>query len=208
MTSTSCHLTLASSANVIERHLALSAAELTKLALNPTKLAKLAEVSTMVLDCFSSGGKLLLIGNGGSAADAQHIAAEFIGRYKSERIPLPAVALTTDTSALTAISNDYDFEIVFSRQVLGLGKKHDLLWALSTSGRSRNVIKAMETAKLCGMHVVGFTGHAPSKDFVKHADELLTVPVHDPAIVQQLHLTAAHAICDAVDQELSHGLQE
>jgi D-sedoheptulose 7-phosphate isomerase len=148
-----------------------------------------------------SGGKLLLAGNGGSAADAQHIAAEFVGRFVRDRAPLPALALTTDTSALTAIGNDYGFEHVFARQVRALGRKGDVLVAISASGRSPNIIAALQAARELGLVTIGFTrmGETPMHPFCDH---VLAAASEETALIQQLHNTAAHAICDIVEREL------
>jgi D-sedoheptulose 7-phosphate isomerase len=148
-----------------------------------------------------SGGKVLLAGNGGSASDAQHIAAELVGRLVDDRAPLAAIALTTDTSALTAIGNDYGFEQVFARQLRALGKKGDVFIAISTSGRSPNVIAALQAARELGLVTVGFgkTGPAP---MLALCDVVLAAPSEETAQTQQLHITAAHAICHLVEREL------
>jgi len=147
------------------------------------------------------GGKVLLAGNGGSAADAQHIAAEFVGRFVNDRAPLPALALTTDTSALTAIGNDYGFEQVFERQVRALGRRGDVFVAISTSGRSPNVLAALKAARELGLTAVGFTRDAKTP---MHAlcDLVLAAPSEETALIQQIHITAAHAICHLVEREL------
>ncbi len=148
-----------------------------------------------------SGNKILLIGNGGSAADAQHIAAEIIGRYKQDRPAYAAVALTTDTSALTAIANDYGFEQVFARQVEGLGQRGDVLLALSTSGRSPNILAALQVARARGLVTVGFTG-SKGQALGALCDHLLVSPSDDTPIVQQIHLAIAHGICDEIEQTM------
>nr|WP_205524231.1 D-sedoheptulose 7-phosphate isomerase [Rhodopseudomonas sp. WA056] len=147
------------------------------------------------------GRKILIAGNGGSAADAQHIAAEIIGRYKRERGAWPAVALTTDTSALTAIANDYGFERVFARQVEGLGQQGDVFIGITTSGRSPNILAALEVARRRGLVTVGMTG--PSRGSMGAlCDHLLIAPGPETALVQQIHLMAAHAICDEIEAVL------
>jgi D-sedoheptulose 7-phosphate isomerase len=148
-----------------------------------------------------AGGKLMLAGNGGSAADAQHIAAELLSRFKLDRNPLPAIALTTDTSVLTAIGNDYGYDQVFERQVRGLGRPGDVFVGISTSGRSPNVIAALKAARAGGLVTVGFTG---TKGIAMQADcdHLLVSPSDETAIIQQIHITAAHAICALVEREL------
>ena len=148
-----------------------------------------------------SGNKLLIIGNGGSAADAQHIAAEIVGRYKQDRPAYAAMALTTDTSALTAVANDYGFEQVFARQVEGLGRRGDVLLALSTSGRSPNILAALHTARERGLVTIGFTG-SKGEALRSLCDHLLVAPSDDTPVVQQIHLAVAHGICDEIEQTL------
>jgi len=160
---------------------------------------KVAEVIVAALSC---GNKLLIIGNGGSAADAQHIAAEIVGRYKRERPAYPALALTTDTSALTAIANDYGYERVFERQLEGLGVPGDVLLALSTSGRSPSILAALRAARLRGLVTVGFTG-SKGEAMGTDCDHLLIAPVGETALIQQIHLAVAHAICDVIEQALA-----
>jgi D-sedoheptulose 7-phosphate isomerase len=162
-------------------------------------LASAHAIALAIIDALLAGNKLLLIGNGGSAADAQHIAAEFVGRYKQERGAYAAIALTTDTSALTAIANDYGFEQVFARQVEGIGRHGDVLMALSTSGRSPNILAALRTARQRGLVTIGFTGTG-GVTLSALCDHLLMSPSDDTAVIQQIHLTAAHAICDAVER--------
>jgi len=144
------------------------------------------------------GNKVLICGNGGSAADAQHFAAEIVGRFEKERKGYPAIALTTDTSALTAIGNDYGFEYIFSRQVEALGKKGDILIGISTSGNSENVIKAVQVAKEIGIFTVGFLGKdgGKLKDVV---DTAFIVNHPKTARIQEVHLTLEHAICNIID---------
>lgn len=153
----------------------------------------------LIIETFRSGGKLLLCGNGGSAADAQHIAAEFVGRYEKERQALSAIALTTDTSALTALSNDYDFERVFARQVEALAKAGDCLLALSTSGNSPNVISAVMSARRLGCRVIGLTG-AGGKKLASLSDACIMVPSSRTARIQEAHITIAHIWCELVDE--------
>jgi len=147
----------------------------------------------------ASGGQVLVCGNGGSAAESQHFAAELSGRYRRERRALAALALTVDTSALTAIGNDYGFAQVFARQVEAYGRGGDVLVVLSTSGRSANVIAAAEAGRARGLHVVALTGHdaGPLADV---AHEVLAVPDRDTARVQEVHLTVLHALCDEVER--------
>lgn len=167
----------------------------------PARCATLEKISGMVLRALKSGKKVLLCGNGGSAADAQHISAEFIGRFKRERKSLPAIALTTDTSILTSLANDYDFESVFRRQVEGLGRKGDVLIAISTSGNSRNVIEAVHAAKRAGIQTVGLTGEAGGQ-LAKEANVCYCAASRETARVQEMHITALHAVCEAVEEKL------
>ena len=145
-----------------------------------------------------AGGKILLCGNGGSAADAQHIAAELTGRYKTERGALAGIALTTDTSALTAIGNDYGYEFVFSRQLEALGREGDLLIAISTSGNSGNVLKALELARKIGVKTIGLSGRTGGA--MNELCELnLVVPSNDTPRIQEIHIMIGHIICQAID---------
>ena len=164
-------------------------------------VAAIAAVAGVIADTYRDGGKLLIAGNGGSAGDAQHIAAEFLSRYRLDRPPLPAIALTTDSSALTAIGNDYGFEHVFERQVRGLGRRGDVFLAISTSGRSVNVLEALRAAREIGLTTVGFTGSGAS-EMHGHCDHLLAAPCEETAVIQQIYLVAAHAICGVVEREL------
>ena len=157
-----------------------------------------------MLACVTSGGKVLACGNGGSAADAQHFAAEFIGRFERERPELAALALTTDSSILTAIANDYDFDRIFSKQVRGLGQAGDVLLALSTSGNSANVLAAIEAAHEREMTVVALTGRGGGKitQLLRETDVHICVPHDRTARIQEVHLLVLHCICDGVDTQL------
>jgi D-sedoheptulose 7-phosphate isomerase len=166
-----------------------------------TLVATAAEIAALITRTFRHGGKLLIAGNGGSAADAQHIAAEFVCRFKMERSPLPAIALTTDTSVLTAAGNDYGFEQVFARQIVGLGRPGDCFLALSTSGRSPNVLNALTTARDHGIATVGLTGEE-GEAMRPTCDLLLSVPSAETDLVQQIHMVVAHAVCGIVEREL------
>lgn len=168
--------------------------------------ADIAKAVEMVFHCLQSGGKVLLCGNGGSAAEAQHIAAELVGRFKLERPALPAIALTTNTSILTAIANDYTFDDVFARQVGGLGAPGDVLFAYSTSGASKNVLRAIQAAKIVGMKTVGFTG-ASGGDMARVCDVCVQAPSEDTPTVQECHTAAGHTICRFVEGML-FGRQE
>jgi D-sedoheptulose 7-phosphate isomerase len=164
-------------------------------------LAMARAVAAAIIGALASGNKLLLIGNGGSAADAQHIAAEIVGRYKQERGADAAIALTTDSSVLTAIANDYGFEQVFARQVEGIGRPGDVLLALSTSGRSPNILAGLRTARRRGLVTIGFTG-AGGETLRPHCDHLFVAPSDDTPVIQQIHLTALHGICDVVERAM------
>lgn len=153
----------------------------------------------LLATCFSRGNKVLIFGNGGSAADAQHIAAELIGRYKRERRALAAIALTTDTSVLTAWSNDYAYDTVFARQVEGLGRQGDVAWGLSTSGNSRNVILGLAKAKEQGLHTIAFTGRDGGK-ISPMVDCAVNVPVQETARIQESHMITYHVICEMLDR--------
>lgn len=155
----------------------------------------------LIIKTFKAGKKLLLCGNGGSAADAQHIAAEFVGRYENERRALPAIALTTDTSALTALANDYDFEQIFSRQVDALAVEGDCLIAISTSGNSPNVISAVMAARRIGCKVIGMTG-AKGKKLTSISDACVMVPSDRTARIQEAHITIAHIWCELIENWL------
>jgi D-sedoheptulose 7-phosphate isomerase len=164
-------------------------------------LATTTAIAAAIIGALWAGNRLLLIGNGGSAADAQHIAAEIVGRYKQDRPAYAAIALTTDASALTAIGNDLGFEQVFARQVEGLGQRGDVLMALTTSGRSPNILAALRAARQRGLVTIGFTGTG-GETLRAHCDHLFVSPSDDTPVIQQIHLTAAHAICDAVEQAM------
>ena len=161
----------------------------------------LARAAEVVIAAYSRGGKVLLCGNGGSAADSQHLAAELVGRYRGERPPLSAIALTTDTSALTAIANDYDFNEVFARQVLALGIAGDVLVALSTSGSSPNVLNAVTAARERGLTVVALSGR-DGGPLAQQADIALTVPASTSDRVQEVHITLGHILCGLVEAAL------
>lgn len=165
---------------------------------SPRQLEILEKIAISMADALRSGHKILLCGNGGSAADSQHIAAEFIGRFKRERRSLPALALTTDTSVLTAVGNDYAYEQIFSRQVEGLGEKGDVLIALSTSGNSKNVLEAVRVAKAKGLTAVGFTGTngGALKPSVNHCFQAQS---QQTPHIQEVHITALHALAEVVE---------
>ena len=165
-------------------------------------VATVVAMAEMIVQSLRNDGTLYLCGNGGSAADAQHIAGEFVGRFRIERRALPAVALSTDTSVLTCIGNDYDYQSVFSRQVEALVRPGDILWAFSTSGTSPNVLQAAEAAKRKDARVLAFTGRANSK-LQAMADLCLCAEAAVTARSQEIHQLAYHIICDLVEQSLS-----
>ncbi len=167
----------------------------------PENLKVLDEITARIVQAFRSGNKILLCGNGGSAADAQHIAAEFVGRFKRERKGLPSIALTTDTSILTAIGNDYAYDLVFARQVEALGQKGDVLIAISTSGTSKNVIQAALKAKELGLTVIGFTGKS-GRELQKVAELTFLAGSEKTPHVQEMHITALHAVSEAAEDTL------
>jgi D-sedoheptulose 7-phosphate isomerase len=157
------------------------------------------KASQKVVNTIKSGNKIILCGNGGSAGDAQHISAEFTGRFKSEREALPAIALTTDTSALTAIANDYGYDRVFSRQLQALGREGDLLIAISTSGNSQNILEAIYLAKNMKIEVIALTGKDGGK--MKNISDLtIVVPSEDTARIQEMHIMIGHIFCMEVDR--------
>ena len=168
-------------------------------------LAKpIADAVSALVGCITGGGKVMACGNGGSAADAQHFAAEFVGRFERERPGLAAISLTTDTSILTAIGNDYDFNAIYSKQVQALGAPGDVLLAISTSGNSSNVIAAVEAAHAKEMVVVALTGHKGGRmrELLTETDVLICVPHERTARIQEVHLLTLHCLCDAVDLQL------
>ena len=185
----------------IAAHLRQSLAALERTTQDAASLATARTIAAVILTALRSGNKLLIVGNGGSAADAQHIAAEIVGRYKQDRPAWAAIALTTDTSALTAIANDYGFEQVFARQVEGLGQRGDVLLALTTSGRSQNILAALRSARERGLVTIGFTGRK-GETLGAFCDHLFVSPSDDTPIVQQIHLAVAHGVCDEVEQAM------
>lgn len=187
--------------DLIAAHLKTSLGALERAARDDAMLSVARKIAQVIVDGLRAGHKLMLVGNGGSAADAQHIAAEIVGRYKKERPAYAAIALTTDTSALTAIANDYGFAQVFARQIEGLGRRGDMLLALSTSGRSPNILAALRVARAHGLITIGFTG-AKGAAMGADCDHLLVAPSDDTPVIQQIHLAVAHGICDEVEQTL------
>ena len=167
------------------------------LALTPS----ISAAAQAMVDCLKGGGKILACGNGGSASDSQHFAAELVGRFERERAELAAIALTTDSSILTAVANDYSFDEIFSKQVRALGKPGDILFAISTSGNSNNVVAAIDAAHLKGMHVIGMTGRGGGKmaTLMQAGDVLLNVDSPVTTRIQETHLVILHCLCDAID---------
>ena len=165
------------------------------------RLEELLEVAGVASSTLKAGHKIMLCGNGGSAADSQHIAAELIGRFEKERESMAAIALTTDTSALTAIGNDYGYDQVFSRQVEGLGQSGDLLIGISTSGNSKNVVKAMEVAQSKSIRTVALVGDKPGGAMQAIADYVLAAPSTNTARIQECHILMLHTLCQLVESE-------
>jgi D-sedoheptulose 7-phosphate isomerase len=189
------------SKDLIADHLKQSLAALERATQDAAMLAAARKIAEAIISALRHGHKLLIVGNGGSAADAQHIAAEIVGRYKKDRPAYAAIALTTDTSALTAISNDFGYDKVFARQVEGLGARGDVLLALSTSGRSPNILAALRTAHQRGLVTIGFTG-SKGGALGTVCDHVLVAPSDDTAVIQQIHLTVCHGICEEIELAL------
>jgi D-sedoheptulose 7-phosphate isomerase len=169
---------------------------------NAETLKLIGEIAELIVKAYRNGKKVILFGNGGSAADAQHIAAELMGKYYLERDPLPAIALTVNTSSLTALGNDYSFGLIFARQLEALGEAGDVVIGISTSGDSENVIRALEVAKGKGLMTVGFTGRDGGRlknDVVHYC---LNIPSEDTPRIQEGHITMGHIICEIVEREL------
>jgi len=160
------------------------------------------DIAMCIIKCFQSGKKMMLCGNGGSAADAQHVAAEFVNRFHFDRGPLPAIALTTDSSILTCVGNDSAFENIFSRQVEAFAQSGDVLVGISTSGESANVLKALDVAKVCGAVTIGFTGEKGKEIMGKRCEFCLIVPSVDTARIQECHEFAWHVICGIVEETI------
>lgn len=166
-----------------------------------SQAAEIARIGLAISTRMKQGGMTMFCGNGGSAADAQHLAAELQGRFLYDRRPLASVALTTNSSTITAIGNDYGFDEVFDRQVIGLGKPHDIVVGLSTSGSSRNVIRAFEAAKTRGIYTLGLTG-AGGGAMAGIADDCIRVPADHTARIQEMHIAVGHMLCEIIEKEL------
>jgi D-sedoheptulose 7-phosphate isomerase len=186
---------------MVEAHFQRSCETLDRAAQDSALSTTIYAIADSITQSFRNEGKLLIAGNGGSAADAQHIAGEFLSRLNFDRNPLPAIALTTDTSVLTAIGNDYGFDRAFERQVRGLGRQGDVFLAISTSGRSPNVLAALKAARDLGLTTVGFTGDG-RRQMSSVCDYCLAAPSSETPLIQQIHIVAAHAICGLVEHAL------
>lgn len=174
---------------------------LTKMLESPDLIAGVESAAQAVVEALRAGHKILLCGNGGSAADAQHIAAEFVSRFNFDRDPLAAIALTTDTSIITAIGNDYGYEFLFARQVAALAKQGDVLIGITTSGRSPNILKAIDAARKLGVKTIGLTGNNDSP--INHCcDIVLNIPSPNTPLIQQAHITIGHTICAIAERAM------
>lgn len=185
----------------IEEGILTSARVLNAMSTDSELLAELRQAIDLCVECLRSGGKILFMGNGGSAADAQHLAGELVSRFEYDRPGLAAIALTTDTSILTAIGNDYGYQHLFSRQVQALGRRGDVLIGISTSGNSPNVVNALATARESGIHTIGMTGNSPCK-MTDASDICLRAPSPDTPLIQQCHITLGHIICREIERKL------
>lgn len=168
---------------------------------NEELLQTVEKVANKMVDTFNAGNKVLFCGNGGSAADAQHLAAEFSGRFYTDRNPLPSEALHCNTSFLTAVANDYSYDVVYSRMLKGIGKSGDMIVGLSTSGNSKNILAAFEQARSMNITTVGFTGETGGK-MKDWSDYLLNIPSNDTPRIQESHITLGHIICQLVEEAL------
>ncbi|MEI6831514.1 MAG: D-sedoheptulose 7-phosphate isomerase [Candidatus Omnitrophota bacterium] len=166
-----------------------------------SQVGQIVEIAQLMIDCLKKDGKVIVFGNGGSASDSQHIAAELVGRFKKDRSALAAIALTTNTAVLTSLANDYGYDVVFSRQVEALGKKNDVVLGISTSGKAKNVALGIKQAKKMGIKTVALSG-GDGGEIVKLADVSLLVPSKITARIQEAHITIAHIICEMIEQEL------
>ena len=189
--------------SILAEHECIKHIEESVAALNNLNMDDIVKAAELIIQTLKSDGKIMLCGNGGSAADAQHIAAELMGRYKVDRNPLPAIALTTDTSALTAIANDYGYDYVFERQVVGLGWGGDCLVCISTSGKSKSILFAMLRARNRDVSVIGLTGSTPDGMFTETCNVCIKVPSTNTPIIQQCHITIGHIICALVEAEFT-----
>ncbi len=166
-----------------------------------TSTSQIKNIASLVIESLKKGGKLILFGNGGSASDSQHIAAELVGRFKKDRTALAAIALTTNTSVLTSLANDYGYEIIFAKQIEALGQRNDIAFGISTSGKARNVALGIKQAKKMGIKTVALTG-GDGGELAKLADVSLVVPSSITARIQEAHITIGHIVCELVEQTL------
>lgn len=164
-------------------------------------VSPILEISELIIDCLKKDGKVILFGNGGSASDCQHIAAELVGRFQKERGALPAVSLTTNTSILTALANDYGYDIIFSRQIEALGQKNDVAIGISTSGKAKNVALGIKQAKKMGLKTIALSG-GDGGELAKLADVSLLIPSAVTARIQEAHITVGHIVCELIEQAL------
>jgi D-sedoheptulose 7-phosphate isomerase len=178
-----------------------------KLRFAKESIKEIAQATSIIHKSLRAGGKILIFGNGGSAADAQHIAAEFVNRYQRDRKALPAIALTTDSSILTSVGNDISFDNIFVRQIEALGRKTDVAWGISTSSKSANIIKGLEFAKSEGLKTIAFTGGDVGK-ISKIVDCCINVPSTSTPRVQELHITVAHIICELIEDAVCNNRKE
>lgn len=166
-----------------------------------TEMGRIVEIAELIVNTLRKNGKVLIFGNGGSAADSQHIAAELVGRFKKDRTALAAIALSVNTSVLTSLANDYGYDIIFAKQIEALGKKNDVAIGISTSGKAKNVVMGLKQAKKMGIKTVVLTGKNGS-EMAKAADLSLMVPSEVTARIQEAHITIGHILCEMIEQEL------
>lgn len=164
-----------------------------------TGIGKIIEITEVIIECLKKKGKVILFGNGGSASDSQHIAAELVGRFKKDRLALAAIALTTNTAVLTSLANDYGYEVIFAKQIEALGQKNDVAVGISTSGKAKNVICGLKQAKKMGLKTIALTG-GDGGELAKIADISLLVPHPVTARIQEAHITIGHIICELVEE--------
>jgi D-sedoheptulose 7-phosphate isomerase len=162
-------------------------------------LGEIVEISKKIIESLKKGGKLIIFGNGGSASDAQHIAAELVGRFKKDRAALPAISLTVNTSIITALANDFGYDVIFSRQIEALAEKNDIVLGISTSGKAKNVVLGLKQAKKMGLFTLALTG-GDGGDIAKQADLSLIVPSSQTARIQESHILIGHIICELVEE--------
>lgn len=186
---------------VIKKKIQETIENFNRLLRNEQYIKHISDAADLIVYAIKSGNKLMICGNGGSAADAQHVAGEFVCRFYKNRAPMPAIALSTDTSILTAISNDYSYDEVFSRQVNALGNKGDVLLGISTSGSSKNVLEAFKAAKEIGIKTILLTGEV-ERNIAKLSDIVLTTPSTDTPRIQEMHLVIEHILCEIVEKKI------